>query len=760
MNCLPDFVKVILVARAATLIRHAVIAAILALSFGVGSAFAQGAIIGQVTFEGGEPLPGVNVFVAGTTLGAATDVDGSYRIPRVPAGLHTVRASAIGFITRSAEVRVESGAEVRLDFELQEATIQGDEVVVTASRREQLSSRVPASVSSLGAEELQARNNVSLDDALQQMSGVQMAGNQVNIRGSSGFSYNTGSRVLLLVDGLPMLRPDADGIPFDALPMNQVDRIEVLKGPGSALYGGGALGGVVNVITKDYPTRPETFVDAHAGFYEPVRYDTWRSRWNGADTPRPMGGISAGHARRFGNGGGFWINFSYRGDASHLRLDESRQMQAHAKVGLPIGHLTRFSLLTGITRRTSDGFLFWNGARDALNPGVLDIGRSAPGTGASDNLVNEMSLHPSLTRLFGGDFLLAIRGRVFGVLIQPLDDEGNPRPVSAGTAGFRYGGEIQMSYSHEDSRFITAGITGDANATRSSFFEEDIPLSQPEGAAFVQWEESILNRLDVGAGARLDLYRIRAGLIERKLSPKLSAAYILADGFVLRGAFGDGFRVPSVAERFVSNSDYLPIVTNIEVRPEISRSYEIGARSYSSIAGWSVVLDGAFFWNDYRRLVEPVFIPRERAFQFVNLTRARIRGTEFNVEASAPDGRVRLQTGYTYLDARDLALNEPLVFRSEHLLKTSGTWRPGIFEAGFDLRLASRPRRVDSDFALFVKDADRMVATRVLDLRLGINWRGLRATIHVKNALDYYYLERPALLAPPRHFTVQTALRF
>ncbi len=724
-------------------------------------AYAQGSIFGTVTDESGEALPGVNVIVAGTRLGAATDPDGGYRIPGVPAGRHTVTASAIGFERRSTVVVVENGSETRADFVLEEITIQGAEVVVTASRREQLSSRVAASVSSLAAEDLRSRNNVSLDEALQYVSGVQMAGNQINVRGSSGFSYNTGSRVLLLVDGLPMLRPDADGIPFDALPMNQVARIEVLKGPGSALYGGGALGGVVNVITKDYPDRPETFVEAYAGVYQPVRYEIWRARWNEADAARPLGGVSAGHARRFARGGGFWINLAYRGDAGYLRLDESRQVQAHAKIGVPLGRLTQLGVFTGLTRRTSDNFLFWNGARDALNPGQLDFGRSEPGSGANDNLVNELSFQPSLTRVVGGDLLLAARGRIFGVLIQPLEDDGTPKPLSTGTVGFRYGGEIQMNYAREESRYVTAGITADANATRSSFFEDEHEtLSQPEGAVFVQLEESLSERLEVAAGARFDVYRIRAGVVERKLSPKISASLLVSEGLILRGAFGEGFRVPSVAERFISNSDYLPIVTNLDVRPEVSRSYEAGIRALPFPGGWALTLDGALFWNDYWRLVEPVFVARERSFQFINLTRARIRGAEVNLEAVAPAKQLRLQAGYTYLDARDLSVDEPLVFRSEHLLKTSGTWDFGMVDAGVDVRLASRPKRVDSDFALFVKDAERMVATRVVDLRIGAHWRGVRAAFHVKNALDYYYLERPALLAPQRHFILQTSVRF
>ena len=738
--------------------RFAVVAVLLGAA--VQTASGQAAVTGTVLDSSAQPLPGVNVYVEGTALGAASALDGSFRIEGVPSGEHVVVASAVGFERAEAAVTVAGGGTVRVDFVLRETVIESEELVVTASRREQGSRRVAASVSTVGPEEIAARNSESLDDVLRHVPGVQMADDQVNIRGSSGYSFNTGSRVLLLVDGLPMLRPDADGIPFNALPMNQVERIEVLKGPGSALYGGGALGGVVNVITRDFPDRPETSVEAFGGVYDPVRYDMWRTRWDGADEARPFGGVSVGHARSFG-GGGAWMSLSYRGDAGHLRLDASRRLQAYAKVGLTLGDLARFSVMTGLSRRTDDGFLFWNGARDALNPGELEFGRSTPSSGANDNLVNELSLLPAFTYVASDGFMYSVRGRLFGVLIQPLEDDGRPKPLSQGTAGFRYGGEVQFNFAPKDGRYFTAGLTADANATRSSYFaDENEHLSQPEGAVFVQWEESLTDRFDVSAGARFDLYRIRRGVVERKLSPKVNASYLLSDRLVLRGAYGEGFRVPSVAERFVSNSDYLPLVTNLGLRPEISRSYEVGLRAFPVFADWSGTIDGALFWNDYRRLVEPTFVAAERAFQFVNLTRARIRGVEVSGMAESPSRSLRVEGGYTYLDARDLTLDQPLVFRSDHLLIASATITRGLFHAGVDARLASRPRRVESEFALFVKDAEVMVPVRVVDLRLGAEWREVRLTLHAKNLFDYYYVERPAMLAPQRRVMLQVTTRF
>lgn len=721
-----------------------------------------GTIEGRVANEAGAPLSGVNVVVLETGFGAATGEDGIYRIAGVPAGARHVAASAVGYRREVRRVRVEPDAAVRADFVLHEEALESDEVVVTASRRAQRASEVAASLSIVSPQDIERRHTVSLDDALRYVPGIQMTGNQVNVRGSSGFSYNTGSRVLLLVDGMPMLRPDADGVPYDAVPMSQVQRIEVLKGPGSALYGGGALGGVINVITRDYPSAPETDVEGYGGGYDPVRYEIWRDAWDDADRPRPLGGIAVGHARPLSPRSGLWVHASYRFDAGHLRLSRKESLQAYAKATWRPAADRRLTMLAGLNRRNSANFLYWNGARDALNPGRQNFGAEEDDAGSDDNLITELMLLPSYQAVISRDWLIESRLRIFGVAIQPLDETGRAKAVSDGTAGVRYGGEIQANYAPSSSRHVTVGITGDANATRSSFFERDDPLSQPEGALFVQWEESVSEWATFTAGGRYDVYRVGTGDVEHALSPRVSASALLGERWTFRAAYGEGFRVPSVAERFVTTSDYLPVLANLDLRPETSRSYELGMHGLllAATGPFSLTFDAAGFWSDYRRLIEPVFLAADRAFRFVNLTHARVRGLEVTADLERGDGRVAAAAGYTLLDARDLSADLPLAFRSTHLLKASvsGTlWR---LRLGADFRYASRPRRVDSDFALFIKDAELMLPTRVLDVHAGATWRGWRASLHVNNALDYYYLERPALLAPPRHVILRVATRW
>lgn len=740
---------------------------LLLLMLSASSVTAQtGAVTGTVRDDTGVPLPGVNVVVAGTTRGAATSADGSYRIDDAPVGAQRIVASAIGFSREEQTVIISEGETVLADFVLAAVTLATDEVVITAARREQQLQTTPVSLSVLPAEALEERNIVSLDEALRYVSGVQMADNQVNIRGSSGFSYNTGSRVLLLLDGMSLLSPDSESISFETLPIAQIERIEVVKGPGSALYGSSALGGVINVITKDFPERPELDVRLFGGAYEPVRYAQWRRAWSEADTPRPMLGANLTYAHQRSERFGYWLNAAHRYDAGHLNFDEERSTDVYAKMAWKLSPPVRLTVLTGWTRRKADAFLYWSGLDDPLNPGNLGFADNTDAdspNGTNDNLTDRVTLHTGLTHVVTPTLFYSVRGRLFSALIRPLDENEQPRPVDAGTLGFRYGGEAQLNWSPREDRYLTAGLSGDALATQSSFFQRDdepqVIRSQPEGGAFVQWEQAVAERLHLVAGLRYDFYQIDSGTTEQKLSPKLNASLSLTDHLALRGSFGQGFRVPSLAERFINNQSFFPIVLNLDLQPELSTGYEAGLRGAGSLRRFQVSADVAVFWTDYRRLVEPAFVAEERAFQFVNLIRARVRGAESELTLTSADGQRRLHLGYTFLDAEDPTTHEPLVFRSKHLFKAQfATHVFGPFSFGTDFRLASPFERVDTDFSRFVPDADVTSPIRVLDVRISATLGRGKLTMLARNLLDYYYVERPAILAPPRSFLLQASI--
>lgn len=727
----------------------------------------QGAVLkGLITDESGAPLPGVNVIFSELGTGAATSIEGLYRIEAIPPGTYELTASAIGYRRTTLQIALTIGEVRTQDIALSEIVIESAGVTVTASRREQRSSTAPVSLSIMTTRELESRNVYAIDEALRHIPGVQVKGNQVSIRGSTGYSYNVGSRVQFLLDGLPLLTPDSDGIPFEALPFDQIERIEVLKGPGSALYGSGALGGVINVITKSFPDKPETSVKTFAGGYEPVKYGSWRQEWSKGEDIRPFFGGSITHAQKLSEKLGFWANMHYRQDPGYTRLSERTSLLGFTKLGWRPKPTVRLEVLTSWLWRKKDDFIFWNGVWDALNPGILPNGNPA----SSDNVSSQFGFLPSFTKVINRKLYYSIKARLFGIHLRPLDDEtGKPRDVETdGTRGLRYGAEYQLNWTPKTNYFLTAGFSVDSNWAQSSFFGDDGGSSssflQPEGAAFAQWEQPLLGQLNLVAGARFDVYAISADETITRFSPKLNLYYIVNDQLTLRSSYGQGFRVPSLAERFANDASF-GITSNPNIRPEESTSIEVGLRTLRRINTTNEVqFDLALFYNEYSNLIESGVNTDLGALWFRNLPDAQIKGIETSMEGIFFAGKLQTKVGYSYLDTETKRLNTdtgveetvPLEFRANHQFTFAIDIQPwkGL-QLGTDLRYISRPERHNEDFGFIVTSAEILTESKVLDIRMGWQWSQVRLGLILRNALEYYYLERPARLAPPRNAIIQ-----
>ena len=199
-----------------------------------------------------EHLPYVTIRLKGTTTGTTSDATGHYFLKNLPVGKFTLEISMIGFKTQTKDVTIEANTTRELDFELEEESIALNAVVVSANRNETNRMMAPSLVSVLDIKMLETTNSKNLAQALNFQPGLRVEDNcqncgftQVRINGLAG-AYSQ-----ILIDSRPIYGALTGVYGLEQIPTNMIDRVEVIRGGGSALFGSSAIGGVVNIITKE-----------------------------------------------------------------------------------------------------------------------------------------------------------------------------------------------------------------------------------------------------------------------------------------------------------------------------------------------------------------------------------------------------------------------------------------------------------------------------------------------------------------------------
>ncbi|MBD3285251.1 TonB-dependent receptor plug domain-containing protein, partial [candidate division WOR-3 bacterium] len=197
----------------------------------------------------GTPLEGANVVVAGTTLGTATDARGGFSLSGLPQGKVTIEVTYLGYAVYTKTLNVSETKSTYLAVKLHPSAVGVGAVTVTARRSASETAPVPTNV--IGEDMIETRNVARMEEAFSQQSGVALSATGPGstrpvIRGM----YE--SQVLVLWDGVPMLdlRPGGDHVLL--IEPEQLNRVEIVRGPGSVLYGSDAVGGVVNFVTSGY----------------------------------------------------------------------------------------------------------------------------------------------------------------------------------------------------------------------------------------------------------------------------------------------------------------------------------------------------------------------------------------------------------------------------------------------------------------------------------------------------------------------------
>lgn len=691
-------------------------------------------------------LPGATVMLAGTPYGAYTDIKGFYRIKGISEKVRkfVLIVTLVGYESYKSNIELVDSIS-SFDVELKPAYIKTDEIVVSANKRAQAVQEVPISISVIDKSGIIDRGITKLDDALKYVPGVEVTQDNISIRGTSGFSFGVGTRIAVLLDGFNMVSGDNGDVKFDALPMFNIDRIEVIKGAGSALYGTSALGGVVSLITERPGDDANFKFRAFNGYYTKSRFD----QWNYTDNIRLNSGINGTYSQKFGKLG-LITSASYLKDDNYRDYDDRYRWGAFNKLNYEISDLTNITVMLNAASEDRSDIAYWNSLDSATYPPT--------NTNKQIRIKSDKyGIFTDVQHIFDDANFMSFKNSVYYTAYKN-NIPTNLKEYRQSDA-YTYNSELQFNNKILNNLQLTSGI----NFTHTQIISKTYgDTHQRIYAGYTQAEYSGLKDMIFTLGARADLEDTPNIESDLEFSPKFGVTYNLLQNTALRLSAGRGFRAPTVAERFSTVSfNGFEVLTNPLLKPESSWSFEFGGNTTFKIADEIFIVDMSVFNNEMYDLIEPSFVSTtSNKIQFKNVTRARITGLELDIK-SYLFKTLGIESSVTLMNPRDVTSNQVLNYRSEYLWYNSLRLPYKRYELQLDYRFKSRIKNVDRQLSIIVKDIDARVDVHIVDARISaFVYNKIKLTLSAKNLLDYYYTEMVGNLAPTRMIMLQLDTEF
>jgi len=688
-------------------------------------------ISGKVTDTDGNPIVGVNIYIPKKPIGTATNIDGKYSLT-IPMGTNKLVISAVGYETKDTTITVFK--DTHINFVLKKEAIKASPVIVTASRTKQKLLEAPISVSVESSDALKVHSVSSLEDAVRYLPGVSVTSHQISVRNVTGFAYGVGSRVIVMIDGVPVLSGDTGEIKWDALPISAVKQVELVKGAGSTMYGSGAVAGVLNIITQT-PEKQDLTVTAKLGIYDKPYWKQWI--WT--EKALKFGTLSLTYSRKSGSIG-YLASASYSASDGYRENDDFKRGKIFAKVESEILKSSRFSMFVDLAYEDRAGYFEWKSQSEAL--------RTQPGRESDRVWSSKIYASASLsghTKLLAGVYKLTLsnnfnnwESRIYNTVTGEHETESS-RSNSTSL-------DFQLNKFFGE-HYLSSGGTITYSAVDAITFGRHYGFG---GAVFVADEFKRFHPLTLRGAFRFDAFMVDSATSGTfaGLSPQIAATYKISDRSFLRASLSSGFRIPTMAELFTSTSagGILRVIPNPSLKPERGYTTEIGANYITK----NFYGDIALFYNRFSDMIEPIPIAGT-IVQFCNLRKTRVYGLEVNLKAKVK--RLEVMANYLLSDARDVERDEKLPYRPKNTLKL-----------GFQLMLLknlilSADWRYKSKFEYGYYKADPKVETKVLDIEARYKLPRATVSFRVNNALNYNYVEIERNLAPIRHFILSLELK-
>ena len=772
-------------------------------------------ITGTVLEQGSnEVLIGVNII--SNNQGTSTDINGKYIFQLSP-GLHTITYKYIGYENQIKEINVTSESNLIINIELKSSSEKLSTVVVSAGKFNQRIEETTISMEVIKPSLIENKNTTNIKSAMEQIPGLNITDGQANIRGGSGWSYGTGTRVLVLVDDMPLISGDAGQVQWNLIATENINQVEVIKGAASALYGSSALNGVVNIRTS-YPKQSEidknpkpgfTKLNMNFGLIDFPRRD--ELNWNG-EKRRAFKGLEFLQSYKMPK-----LDLSIGGN---LFLDDGyRQGEKTNRKRFNLNSLYKSEKIKGLSYGLNANFLFQNTASviiwDSYDRAYIPLNGELTNTNG-----DTYNVDPYATFIIGNN-RHTLRTRFLKVI---NDNSTIGDTINNVNRSKSYYSDYQWQKDLEKINLsFTMGTTNEIIFANSKIFQGS--NSRRNHALYTQFDKKI-GKLNISSGARFEYFSLNSEVkhvingdsinnfaIGRPVF-RAGINYELSPSTFLRSSWGQGYRFPSMAELFVTtNASGIEIYANPELKPERGWSSEIAIKQKLKIHKWNGFIDVAAFVMKYNDMMEftfgqwgdPITMPLYGlGFKSVNIGETQISGIELSFNGQGKinnDLKINLIGGYTYMNpvalepdkvytesigqlvingetiGPELTYNNSssdpsiLKYRYQHIAKIDIEFLYQDFLFGTSLRYNDFMRNIDKIFTdewinqeliPGINEAREKYRNGdfIIDLRVGYNIdKNSKVSLIINNLLNEEYMSRPADMRPPRTIACQLSFK-
>ncbi len=592
--------------------------------------FAQTATVrGKVQTQESKNTEFVNIYVKGTTIGTATNADGTYELNGVPEGSQTIVASFIGFQQEEKKLSVKSEEIYELNFRLEQGINLMNDIVVTGTMKEMSKLNSPVSVEVYSAQYFGNNKSPSIFEALQNVNGVRPQLNcSVCNTGDIHINGLEGPYTMVLIDGMPIVSGLSTVYGLTGIPASLIERVEIVKGPSSALYGSEAVGGLINVITKKPLNAPLLSADVFSTSWGEINADIGAKYKLGKKASALVGLNYFNYQKPIDNNNDGFTDITLQDRISLFnKISFQRKNNKQFNIG------TRF-----VYEDRWGGNMNWNseyrGGDSVYGESIYTrrsevFGNYELPTNENFNLQFSANGH-NQNSVYGNTIYKADQRIGFGQLTWNKE-LFNSHDILVG-AGYRY-------------TFYDDNTT--ATLSFDSLLNEPQEIHLP--GIFIQDQIAINEFNTLLLGVRYDYNSIHGNIF----SPRINYKWNTEDNkMVVRLSLGNGFRVANVfTEDHAALTGARDVVFANELNPETSRNINLNVVKRIYLKDETFLsLDGSVFYTYFNNRIVPDYETNPNQIIYDNLNgSAESKGVSLNVDLRLPNG-LKVMGGATLMD--------------------------------------------------------------------------------------------------------------